>query len=78
MDDPPTVLGQTGRSFEPKLTVQDDSGRSFEPVDGHGLMLTVIRQKVDGPDELKDISVKMDGPRIPMSARIKVDGPKFQ
>ena len=35
-------------SIEPKWTVQDDSGRSFE------LEWTVIRLKVDGPDELKD------------------------
>ena len=55
------------RSFEPYWTVQDKSERSFEQVDGHGSKLTAIRQKVDGPDELKDISVQVDGPRILMN-----------
>ena len=45
-------------------------------MDGHGSKFTVIRQKVDCPDELKDKSLREDGPRILMSGRIKVDGPK--
>ena len=53
-----TILSQTGRSFEPKWMVQDDSGRSFELKFGHWSKLTVIRQKVGGPDELKDKSVR--------------------
>ena len=46
-------------------------------MDGHGSKFTVIRQKVDCPDELKDKSLKEDGPRIPMSGRIKVDCPRI-
>ena len=38
-----TALSQTGRSFEPMWTVQDDSERSFEP------KWTVIRLKVESP-----------------------------
>ena len=46
-------------------------------MDGHGSKFTVIRQKVDCPDELKNKSRKEDGPRIPMSERIKVHGPRI-
>ena len=42
-------------------------------VDGQGSKLTVIRQKVGGPDEG---IVKVDGLRILISGRIKADGPK--
>ena len=41
-------------------------------MDGQGSKLTVIRQKVCGPNELKDKS-----PRVIMSERIKVDDPKM-
>ena len=84
-------MSQTGRSFEPKWTVQEDSGRSFDPewtIMGRRLRLEVkvIRLKVNGPDESKDKSgryknVKVDGPSILRVERgrfknFKVDGLK--
>ena len=55
-------------------------------MNGQGSKWTVIRLKVNGPDESKDKSVrsksvKVDGPRIlnnetGRSKNVKVDGPK--
>ena len=83
---------QTGRSFEPKWTVQEDSGRSMKIVNGpltqsgrswvedFDSKWTVIRLKVDGPDESKDKSGRYKNDKVDGSSILiaKADGLKFK